>query len=71
MNTHHRMTLESDNGDELLFACPHDGCGRRLVLKRSGGLVVLDHGDFFTLHSGGTSGLQVSAGLPPDQALSA
>jgi hypothetical protein len=71
MTLHHRMNLESDNGDELLFACPHDGCGRRLVLKRSGGLVVLDQGDFFALHSGGTNGLQVSADLPPDQALSA
>jgi hypothetical protein len=71
MNAHHRMTLESDNGQELLFACPHDGCGRRLVLKRSGGLVVLDHGNFFALHSGGTEGLSISAGIPPDQALSA
>ena len=71
MTTRHRMTLESDNGAELLFACHHAGCGRRLVLQRSGGLVVLDRGDFYALHSGGTEGLAVSADIPPDQALSA
>jgi hypothetical protein len=71
MNPQHRMFLESDNGEELLFACPHEGCGRRLVLRRSGGLVVLDRGDFFALHSGSTEGLAISAEIPPDQALSA
>ena len=54
MNPEHRMTLDSYNGEERLFVCPHEGCGRRLVLKRSGALVVLDQGDFFALHSGGT-----------------
>jgi hypothetical protein len=60
MNSQHRMILWADNGNELLFVCPHEGCGRRLVLKRSGGLTVLDQGDFFALHSGGTEGLRVS-----------
>jgi hypothetical protein len=64
MNPQHRMTLESDNGEELLFVCPHDGCGRRLVLQRSGGLVVLERGDFFAVHSGGTGGLNISAAFP-------
>jgi hypothetical protein len=59
------MTLESDNGEELLFVCPHDGCGRRLVLQRSGGLVVLERGDFFAVHSGSTGGLNISAAFPP------
>lgn len=63
MNPQHRMILDADNGEELLFACPHEGCGRRLVLKRSGGLVVLDQGDFFARHSGGTQGLEISAGI--------
>lgn len=61
--TKHRMILEGDNGAEYLFVCPHDGCGRRLVLKRSGGLVVLDRGDFFALHSGGTEGLEISGDI--------
>ena len=63
MNPHHRMVLEADNGAELLFVCPYDGCGRRLVFKRSGGLTVLDRGDFFAVHSGGTNGLEISLGI--------
>jgi len=63
MYPQHRMTLDSHNSEELLFVCPHEGCGRRLVFKRSGGLVVLEAGDFFALHSGGTEGLEVSAGI--------
>ncbi|HWD82033.1 MAG TPA: hypothetical protein VG497_24215 [Kribbella sp.] len=59
----HRMVLEADNGTELLFSCPNDGCGRRLVLNRSGGLTVLDRGDFFALHYGGTNGLEISADI--------
>lgn len=62
MNPRHRMVLEADNGAEVLFVCPHDGCGRRIVLKRSGGLVVIDRGDFFAFHSGGR-GVEVSADL--------
>jgi hypothetical protein len=63
MYPRHRMTLESRTDDELLFVCPHEGCGRRLVLQRSGGTVVLDRGDFFALHFGGTEGLEISADL--------
>jgi hypothetical protein len=25
MNPQHRMILDSDNGEELLFACPYEG----------------------------------------------
>jgi hypothetical protein len=67
MHPQHRMTLEADNGAELLFVCRHEGCGRRLVLKRSGGLTILDQGDFFALHCGGTSGLELSARIGADQ----
>jgi hypothetical protein len=59
----HRMVVESDNGREALFVCPEAACGRRLVLKRGGGLVVLDQGDFYALHTGGTNGLHVSTSL--------
>jgi hypothetical protein len=61
MGESHRMTIEADNGEDILFACPIESCGRRLVLKRSGGLVVLNRGDFFALHSGGTESVGVSA----------
>jgi hypothetical protein len=59
----HRMLIETQNDSEILFVCPEDGCGRRLVLKRSGGLTVIDQGDFFALHSGGTEGLELQPSL--------
>ncbi len=65
MNATHRMNVEADNGKDVLFVCPVDGCGRRLVLKRSGGLVVLDRGDFFAYHVGGNAGLEISASVAP------
>jgi len=61
MNPVHRLTIEADDGVEVVFVCPVESCARRVVVKRSGGLVVLDRGDFFTLHSGGTSGLELVA----------
>lgn len=59
----HRLTLEADNGQDVLFVCPVDNCGRRLVVKRSGGLVVLDRGDFSADHVGGTGGLEIEASI--------
>lgn len=61
MQTTHHFDIDSDNGEEVVMTCPEDGCRRRIVVKRSGGLVVLDQGDFFALHTGGTPGLRVSA----------
>jgi hypothetical protein len=63
VNPTHHMNVDADNGDEILFTCPETGCGRRLIVKRSGGLVVLDRGDFFAIHSGGTEDLDMHAGL--------
>lgn len=63
MNTRHRMVVDADNGDEVLFTCPEPDCGRRLIVKRSGGLVVLDRGDFFAMHDGGTEGLELHTGM--------
>lgn len=65
MDPVHRMTVHADNGDEILLACQETGCGRRLVIKRSGGMVVLDRGDFFAIHSGGTGDLRLQSGLIP------
>jgi hypothetical protein len=59
----HQLTAEADNGDEIVFVCHELDCGRRLVLKRSGGLVVLDRGDFFARHVGGSEGLMVTAAI--------
>ncbi|MGQ0573739.1 MAG: hypothetical protein ACT4RN_05975 [Pseudonocardia sp.] len=63
MDAVHRLTIEADNGDEVLFGCPEPGCGRRLVVRRTGGLVVLHRGDFHARHAGGSDGLDVGAPL--------
>ncbi|MGH3788791.1 MAG: hypothetical protein ACRDRG_20085 [Pseudonocardiaceae bacterium] len=65
MNPVHRMNLEADNGQDVLFVCPVDSCGRRLVLKRAGGLVVLDRGDFFAYHIGGNVNLEIGTTIGP------
>jgi hypothetical protein len=63
MNPTHPLTIEADDGVEVLFACPVEGCGRRVVVSRLGRLTVLQQGDFYALHSGGTAGLQLSTSL--------
>lgn len=66
MEATHRMDIEADNGDEVLFTCPEPGCGRRLVVKRSGGLVVIDRGDVTARHSGGSPGMRIGVRTSPD-----
>lgn len=61
----HRLMIEAENGDEVLLACPESGCGRRIVVQRGGGIVVLAKGDFSALHSGGRGDLAIS---PPTAA---
>ena len=53
------MTADADNGDELLFTCDQ-GCGRRVVISRSGGFTVIDRGDVDALHSGSAGPLQLT-----------
>jgi hypothetical protein len=67
----HYLTIEADDGMDVLFACPVEGCGRRLVVRRSGELIVLDKGDFSALHVGGTHGLEISSVVPHDRRASA
>lgn len=49
----HVMTLESASGSEQLYVCPEERCGRRVVFKAAGEMVVLQQGDFSAMHSGG------------------
>lgn len=49
MSRQHLMVIGADNGDSVLIACPE--CGRRVVLKRCGEMVVLDRGDIVAGHS--------------------
>jgi hypothetical protein len=55
----HRLTCTTGPGG-LLFECA-DGCGRRLVIDRQrGGLVVIDHGDRSVRHEGAVGGLRLA-----------
>ncbi len=46
----------------LLFECTVDGCGRRLVIDRDRGeMVVIDHGDRAAVHRGGIGGVALAA----------
>lgn len=61
MQRTHRFDIDSDNGNEVVMICPEESCRRRVVVSRSGGLTVIDRGDFFALHTGGTEGLRIRA----------
>jgi len=57
----HQMHVEADNGAEILFVCPEQGCGRRFVLQRGAGLVIIDRGDLHARHVGGIGPISVGA----------
>jgi hypothetical protein len=63
MDVVHVLDVEADDGQEILFVCPESGCRRRLVLKRSGEMVVIDRGDFFARHVGATGPISMNAGV--------
>jgi hypothetical protein len=42
-----------------------------VVVRRSGELIVLDKGDFYALHVGGTNGLEIWPVVPEDHQASA
>jgi hypothetical protein len=61
----HVMVREAANATEVLYACPVEGCGRRLVLGTSRpSLTVLDRGDLTAAHvaEGGLEVLATIAG---------
>lgn len=63
MDDVHVLEVEADDGREILFVCPESGCQRRLVLKRSGEMIVIDRGDFFVRHVGGIGPMSLSSSL--------
>jgi hypothetical protein len=71
MDPVHHLTIEADDGLDVLFVCPVEGCGRRVVVRRSGELIVVDRGDFYALHIGGTGGFEISSVVPQDRQASA
>lgn len=61
MDAVHALNIASDDGHEILFECREAGCGRRLVLKRSGEMIVIDRGDFFARHSGSSEAVEMTS----------
>lgn len=60
MTTEHQLIATVSPGG-LLFACEDDLCGRRLVIDRaSGEMVVIDHGDRAVLHSGSVGDVRLA-----------
>ncbi|MEZ5079508.1 MAG: hypothetical protein R2878_02370 [Thermoleophilia bacterium] len=58
MDTTHRITEVADDGDAILYHC--EECLRQVVVRRSGGLTVLQQGDFFATHVGGHGPIELS-----------
>lgn len=55
----HRMVIEARNDSEVLYVC--DKCDRRFVFNRKDErLTVIDKGDFFAHHSGGSLNISPS-----------
>ncbi len=63
MSEVHAMSIEDDDGDDIIFVCREEDCGRRVMMRRSGGFVVLQRGDFFARHSGSNVGAAISMDL--------
>jgi len=59
MTNRHRLGCTTGPAG-LVFEC-EDGCGRRLVIdRRSGEMVVIDHGDRTALHDGSVGGVRLA-----------
>lgn len=60
MTAFHQLSCTISPGG-LLFTCDDDDCGRRLVVDRERGeLVVIDRGDPYALHRGFAGGVQMT-----------
>ncbi|MFI1996630.1 hypothetical protein [Actinoplanes sp. NPDC020271] len=59
MDTLHRLEV-TVSAAGWLFEC-RDGCSRRLTVDRDGTLAVIDRGDPWALHQGGTPDIELAA----------
>jgi hypothetical protein len=58
------MVTEARTDSEVMYACPVDGCGRRLVINWvRPSLTVVDRGDFFARHVGLSDGFRLDVTL--------
>ncbi|HEX6254680.1 MAG TPA: hypothetical protein VFZ70_02610 [Euzebyales bacterium] len=62
MAEHHELIVDADNGAEIVFVCPEEQCGRRVVVNRTRrDYTVIQTGDFFATHSGAVGPLKIRA----------
>jgi hypothetical protein len=60
MSSMHRLAGTAAPGG-LTFQCEDDSCGRRLVIDRdTGEVVIIDHGDRAALHRGSIGDVQLA-----------
>ncbi len=57
------MNVETHHAGEYLLTCPEESCGRRVVLKHPGEMVVIDRGDFFASHSASVGHVQLAMSM--------
>lgn len=57
------MVSEATNATEILFVCPDEDCGRRVVFHRTDGFTVIERGDERALHSGSQGPVSMSMSL--------
>jgi hypothetical protein len=58
MSDLHRLEGTTSPGG-FVFECVEDGCGRRLVIDRDRGeMVIIDRGDPYALHRGSVGGAE-------------
>jgi hypothetical protein len=58
------MVTEAKSDTEAMYACPVDGCGRRLVINwLRPSFTVIDRGDFFARHVGMSGGLRLDIAI--------
>jgi hypothetical protein len=58
MTAFHRLSSTTSPGG-FVFECVEEACGRRLLVDPDRGLIVLDRGDIYALHSGSTGGVEL------------
>ena len=60
----HVMVNEATTDSEAMYACPVEGCGRRLVINWfRPALTVIDQGDFWARHVGMSEGFRLEAAI--------
>ena len=60
----HVMVNEATTDSEAMYACPVEGCGRRLVINwLRPALTVIDQGDFWARHVGMSDGFHLQTAI--------